>query len=574
VSATQDRLTARLAAQQSIVRALAESGDLAEAGRRVLEIVGALLDGAAGVLWEVDERHGLLRPVSDWGSPALDAEPFLTATRAVTLQRGVGLPGRAWESEALQWVRELDADSGYPRATVAHLAGLRSGLAAPVRGDGGVVGVLELAATTTREPGVEATELLESVSSQIGLYVERRRADARVRESRELHEATVAAALDCIITMDAAGAVIEFNPAAEATFGYDREEALGEELADLIIPPELRDAHRGAIERHLRTGEARILGRRMELSAMRRDGSRFPVELTVVRIPGREPPLFTGFVRDISERRRAEAEVERLLAAEQAARRAAEEAERHSAEVATTLQRSLLPPSLPAVPGLRAASAFQASGTYEVGGDFYDLFRTSGGRWAAVIGDVMGKGPAAAAVTGLARHTARAAATHDDDPVSVVRALNRALLEHAADTQVTLAYARLTPGDASVRVDLACAGHPPAMLVRAGGELEEVPATGLLLGALDEPALDPVTTTLEPGDTLLLYTDGVTDIRTPAGLLGPEPLAAALRLAAGAPPEEIVDRLRRATVDGPGHQVRDDVAMLVLQATGVSGPSR
>jgi PAS domain S-box-containing protein len=567
VSATQERLTARLAAQQSIVRALAESEDLPEAGCRVLEIAGTLLGGVSGVLWEVDERHDLLRPVSDWAAAGVDAEPFLAATRGLTLQRGVGLPGRVWDSEAIQWLAEIDAGSNYPRAALARAAGLRNALAAPVRGDRGIVGVLELTAAAPL-PETDATELLESVSSQIGLYIERRRADVRVRESRELHAATVAAALDCIVTIDAAGVVVEFNPAAERTFGYSRKEALGSELAGLIIPPGLRDAHRRAIERHLLTGEARILGRRMELSAMRRDGSELPVELTVVRIPGREPPLFTGFVRDISERRRAELEVERLLAAEQAARRAAEEAERHSAHVATTLQRSLLPPHLPAVPGLRVASLFQAAGTYEVGGDFYDVFRTSGGRWAAVIGDVMGKGPAAAAVTALVRHTVRAAAVADDDPASVVRRLNRALLEHDADTQVTVAYARLTPGDGSVHVELACAGHPPGLLVRAGGQLEEMPAAGLLLGALEEPALEPAAATLERGDTLLLHTDGLTDIRTPAGLLGPEPLAAALQAAAGAPPEEIVERLRRATVDGADHEVRDDVAMLVLQATG------
>jgi PAS domain S-box-containing protein len=569
VSATQERLAARLAAQERIVRALARSGDIAEAGARVLDVLGTHLGSAAGVLWEVDERHDLLRPVSEWAAPgAAAAASFLEATRPLTLPCGVGLPGRAWERERTVWLSTLEVEDGFARAEVARLAGLSSGVAVPVRGDRGVVGVLELEAATTRRPDPAAIELLEAVSPQLGLYVERRRADARVRESRELHEATVAAALDCIVTIDASGAVVEFNPAAEATFGYSRDEALGRELAELIVPPELREAHRTAITRHVLTGEARILGRRLELSAIRRDGSRLPVELTVVRIPGREPPLFTGFVRDISEPRRVRAEVERLLAAEQQARVAAEEAERHSAHVADALQRSLLPPHLPDVPGLRAAAYFQAAGTYEVGGDFYDLFPTSAGRWAAVVGDVMGKGPAAAAVTGLVRHTARAAARHDDDPAAVVRTLNRALLEYDAATQVTLAYARLTPGAGGVELDLASAGHPPALLARAGGEVEELPARGLLLGALEEPAPHPHSTTLGPGDALLLYTDGVTDIRTPDGMLGGEPLAAALRDAAGAPADEIVDRLRRATVDAPGHQVRDDVAMLVLRCTG------
>jgi PAS domain S-box-containing protein len=568
VSATQDRLAARLAAQERIVRALAESGDIAEAGARVLDVLGGHLGSAAGILWEVDERHDLLRPVSEWAAPGAGVDGFVEVTRPLTLHRGVGLPGRAWEGEETVWLSTLAVDAGYARVEVARLAGLRSGTAVPVRGDRGVVGVLELVATATSPPDPAAIELLEAISPQIGLYVERRRADVRVRESRELHAATVAAALDCIVTIDASGAVVEFNPAAEATFGVSRGEALGRELAELIIPPELRDAHRRAIERHLLTGEARILGRRMELSAMRRDGSRLPVELTVVRIPGREPPLFTGFMRDISEPKRVRAEVERLLAAEQQARRDAEEAERHAAHVAEALQASLLPPHLPDVPGLRAAAYFRAAGTYEVGGDFYDLFPTSDGRWAAVVGDVMGKGPAAAAVTGLVRHTARATARHDDDPAAVVRTLNRALLEYDSSTQVTLAYARLAPRAGRVGLDLASAGHPAALVARAGRGVEELPARGLLLGALEEPAPEPVSTTLEPGDTLLLYTDGVTDIRTAGGMLGSEPLAVALRGADRVPAHEVIDRLRRATVDAPGHQVRDDVAMLVLQCAG------
>jgi PAS domain S-box-containing protein len=559
-------LTARFAAQEQIVAALAESSSPAEAASRVLGIVGELLGWTLGLLWEVDERHGLLRLAAHWAAPGPDRADFVAVARNVTFLRGVGLPGRVWETAAPEWMPDLVAGPGYLRAQSAHAAALHTAVAAPVVGDHGVVGVIELYSPEMRARDAETAEVLASVSSQIGLYVERHRADVRVEETERLHAATVAAALDCIVTMDANGRVVEFNPAAEATFGYARAEALGRELAELIIPPELRDAHREAIERYLTTGEDRILGRRLELTGVRRDGSRFPVELTVVRLPDREPPLFTGFVRDIGERRRVEAEIERLLTAEQEARRAAEAAEREAARIAATLQRNLLPPGLPDVEGVGMAALFRAAGEYQMGGDFYDVLRTGDGRWAVVIGDVMGKGPRAAAVTALARYTVRATAMLNTDPAGVLRALNRALFDHDGATQVTLAYALLTPHAGGVDVELASGGHPPP-LVRRGDVVEELLAPGLLLGALEDPPLQPATTTLGPGDSLLLYTDGVTDIRTAGGLLGHEPLAQALTTAP-AEPAGAMEHLRLATVDAPGHEVRDDVAMLLLRCTG------
>jgi diguanylate cyclase (GGDEF)-like protein/PAS domain S-box-containing protein len=110
------------------------------------------------------------------------------------------------------------------------------------------------------------------------------------------------AALDCIVVMGTDGRVVEWNPAAERTFGYPREEALGRDLAELIVPPEQREDHRRGLSRHLATGTARLLGRRLELEAVHADGSRFPVELAITRLD-RRPPLFVGYLRDITQRR-------------------------------------------------------------------------------------------------------------------------------------------------------------------------------------------------------------------------------------------------------------------------------
>ncbi len=147
---------------------------------------------------------------------------------------------------------------------------------------------------------------------------ERRLVEERLgQEEKELKRsevrkaAIVDSALDCIVTIDHEGCITEFNPPAEHTFGYRRDEVLGKHLADVIIPPSLREKHRQGFARYLATSEARVLGKRIEMTAVRADGSEFPVELAITRIPLEGPPSFTGYLRDITERKRAEQELRR-----------------------------------------------------------------------------------------------------------------------------------------------------------------------------------------------------------------------------------------------------------------------
>ncbi|CAN5147445.1 hypothetical protein BH23VER1_BH23VER1_34110 [soil metagenome] len=160
------------------------------------------------------------------------------------------------------------------------------------------------------------------------------------------------AAIDCIISIDHQGAITEFNPAAEQTFGYRREDVLGRELASIIIPPAYRERHRQGLARYLADGEDKILNRRLELPALRADGSEFPVELTVARIPVDGPPIFTAFLRDITERRRMETDL-RDLAADLS------EADRRKNEFLAMLAHELrnpLAPILNAVTMVKAAT--------------------------------------------------------------------------------------------------------------------------------------------------------------------------------------------------------------------------
>ena len=142
---------------------------------------------------------------------------------------------------------------------------------------------------------------------------ERRQVEDRLRQEEtelkrsEVRKAAILdSALDCIVMIDHQGCISEFNPAAEQSFGYRRDQVLGKHLADVIIPPALREQHRKGFARYLATGEARVLGRRIEMTAIRADGSEFPVELAIIRTPLDGPPSFTGFLRDITERKRNE----------------------------------------------------------------------------------------------------------------------------------------------------------------------------------------------------------------------------------------------------------------------------
>jgi len=236
--------------------------------------------------------------------------------------------------------------------------------------------------------------------------------------------------------------------------------------------------------------------------------------------------------------------------------------------IARTLQSSLLPPVLPDIPQLEIAAEYRPAGRgLEVGGDFYDVFNTAEDQWYAVIGDVCGKGAEAAAVTALARYTIRAAAVRRRSPSAILRWLSDAMLQQSEHDGrfCTIACAHLDVGRSPARVTISCGGHPLPLLVRAGGATEEVGAPGTLLGFVAHPDLQDRSAELHPGDTLVLYTDGLTEAGAPARVWAPEDLAVAASATAGRPAAETVDRLVAAALESVP-RVRDDVAVLALRA--------
>ena len=236
------------------------------------------------------------------------------------------------------------------------------------------------------------------------------------------------------------------------------------------------------------------------------------------------------------------------------------------ARASETLQRSLLPERLPDLPGWRTASWYQPGAPdVEVGGDFYDVFAVQGG-FMVLVGDVTGKGVQAAAMTALARHTARTAALYDPRPVGVLRLLNRVLREQSAPSFVTVVCARLEPEGL---VTVAAAGHPlPLRAPNAGGAME-IGGHGMLLGAAEEADWVERPSRLLPGDTLIFYTDGITDTPGAEGRYGEQRLA---RLVADAPrdPGALIETIARALAGFQGGELVDDRAVLAVQYT--AGP--
>ncbi|WP_225637126.1 PP2C family protein-serine/threonine phosphatase [Streptomyces solaniscabiei] len=269
---------------------------------------------------------------------------------------------------------------------------------------------------------------------------------------------------------------------------------------------------------------------------------------------------------------------QRAAEAERAAREQAEKDKAAIASFASTLQRTLLPPALPTVPGLELACHYHTASVHDVGGDFYDVFPLPAGKWGLFLGDVCGKGAEAATITSLARYTLRASAQHTDDPVAVLEALNSALLADvwAGSRFCTAFFATLTPDAAGgFTVELATGGHPPAYHLSPAPP-EAGPAThtrveavspkgGMLIGAFPGARFASTTLHLAPGQALLLYTDGLTEAHTSTDtMLGDEGLTAFLtaRPASCGAAQLVQDTV--GLLDALPEGASDDVALLAL----------
>ncbi|MFJ9197454.1 SpoIIE family protein phosphatase [Streptomyces flaveolus] len=359
------------------------------------------------------------------------------------------------------------------------------------------------------------------------------------------------------------GHIAKINATLLGWLGYERGDLVGRRTFSDLLTVGGRLYHETHFAPLLRM-KGEISGIALEMQAV--DGTRLPVLVTsiVKRGSDGQPLLIRSTVFDARDRRAYEQE---LL-------RARQESERERArlrQLATTLQTTLLPPTLANVPGLDVAAHYHIASIDEVGGDFYDLFSLAAGTWGLFLGDVCGKGAAAAAVTSLARYTLRAAAVYDPDPAAVLSNLNTVLLHeyHGAEPRFcTVVFGLLTPDgeQGGFRITLASGGHPPALLMRADGSADYLPTPGgQLIGVLPDADIATTTLRLDAGDTLLLHTDGLTEAHTAVrgDRYGDEALLAFGRALAPATARQTVSAVRDL-LDTLGSGVDDDAAVLAV----------
>jgi serine phosphatase RsbU (regulator of sigma subunit) len=236
--------------------------------------------------------------------------------------------------------------------------------------------------------------------------------------------------------------------------------------------------------------------------------------------------------------------------------------------ISQALQRSLLPPELPQVPGVEVEVVYRAAGEgNEVGGDFYDLFPIREGCWGFAIGDVCGTGPEAAAVTGLARHALRLLAREGLGGPAVLERLNAAILDEGARSRfLTLLYGELHPqDDGSAVLRMVCAGHPLPLRLRPDGTVVPAADPQPLLGVMDDLELVEQSFTLDPGDVLLCVTDGVTERREGTRMLGDDGLADVLATCTGLTAGAVAARIQRAVERFASDAPSDDMAILAMR---------
>jgi PAS domain S-box-containing protein len=451
----------------------------------------------------------------------------------------------------------------------------RSAVVAPLLARGRTLGAISILRLALEEPvgqagppfGPEDLELACELARRAALAIDNARLFSDLRQLEERLEAILVNVAEAITVVDRAGQTVFANQAAA-------------ELLGAATPGELIGATPGTIMRRFVVTDEQ--GRELDLEDM--PGRRLfrgerPEPLLVrniVRATGEERWIMarsspiadpdTGQMlyavnvfEDVTNIKRAQL-AESFLSAERA-------------QIAHTLQRALLPESLPEIAGVEIQTLYAAAGELnEVGGDFYDVFDYDDTRAMLVIGDVCGKGPRAAGVTALARHTLRAAAIGGQSPTEMLATLHQALLRQPPGADLcTVCLIMLVREQGGARLKIALAGHPPPLLIRRDGDVEQVGRSGTLLGVIDPVSVDEREIALATGETLLLYTDGVIDAGRPGNPLSERGLLELCATAPHIPLAKFLERIELAALTHAQGRLRDDIALLALRITPQAG---
>jgi len=467
-------------------------------------------------------------------------------------------------------LRTFAESSTHAEFMIAHH--YRSAVVVPLRARGRTLGAISILRLEPSRPLGQAErpykqddlELAAELARRAALAIDNARLFSDLRRLERRLEAILINVAEAITVVDRSGQTIFANQAAA-------------DLLKVASPGELTGAQPGAImPRFLVTDEQ---GRELDLQSMpgRRlfAGERPEPQLVrnVVRATGEERWLMTraspvadpdtgemlyvvNVFEDVTAIKRAQL-AESLLATERG-------------RIAHILQRALLPETLAEIPGVQIQTLYAAAGELnEVGGDFYDVFDYDEQRTVLVIGDVCGKGPRAAGVTALARHTLRAAAIGGQSPTEMLATLHQALLRQPPGADMcTVCLIVLAREEHGVRLTIALAGHPPPLLISPRGEVEQVGHSGTVLGVVDPLNISEQEIALAPGTTLLLYTDGVTEAGRPDRMLGEDGLLELCAAAPGVSLASFLEQIETGALEHAGGRLRDDIALLALRVEG------
>lgn len=356
--------------------------------------------------------------------------------------------------------------------------------------------------------------------------------------------AVVESMADAVFVLDAFGRIVDVNPAAVVLADRRRGELLGRRLLDLVSL----------------SGIAEVGPSGLVLTDPDNDDHRtFDVsQQPLMDVSGRTAGELV-VLREVTDRVRDQQQLQDVLD--------------DRSRVAATLQASMVPTRLPAIPGCELASRYVPAGDGgEIGGDFLDVFALDDHTWAFMLGDVSGKGAEAAAVSAATRYTLRALSSVDASPAATLRDVNAALLAQTeSERHCTLVHGHLRPprqDDGVVRITLSLAGHHWPLVLRADGKVDEVGLLGTALALFEDPELHDTEVELAPGEVLCLYTDGLTEARRGREQFGSDRVAEVLRTHQGLPADELAGVVLDAVRAFHGEELGDDLAMLVVRHVG------
>jgi PAS domain S-box-containing protein len=291
--------------ENEITAILADTATPQEAAPRILRAICRSTGFSLGAIWDLDPQTHVLHCADVWHEADPPALAFTAATSATVFPPGEGLPGRVLQSGEAHWIADLAEDANFPRSAAAAAEGLQSAVGLPILLRGEVVGVLEFFSPERREAQPDLIKMMATIGSDIGQLMERKRAEDALRKSELRFRTFAETASDAIVTVDQEGTIVFANPAAERVFGHAVSDLIGEDLVALM-PESMRAAHRSGFARYQQTGRRHLSWLAVELPGLHRDGHEIPLEVSFGEFPSDGRRYFTGIIRDVTERRRAE----------------------------------------------------------------------------------------------------------------------------------------------------------------------------------------------------------------------------------------------------------------------------